>query len=169
MKRLLPLILLALAAVAAAQTRATGADGHIKIIAAMINEAGNPTRNVRANDIVRFRVVADSDCYIAILCIAADGERTYLDMKSNFMEAGVPRYFPDIAGARLRVADDGVAGAEYIVIYACSAETGLPSRKSGGKGASGDFHTIMRRQRASKAGAAYRTGIFRINYTVLER
>ena len=162
MKNIIVLIFLTLFSVQRANCR------EISLSASMLDNSGNRVNILRAKDIVRFKVCADRDCYIAILCIDARGVKSWLPMTNNFLEAGKARLFPDIAGSVLRVADDGVTGSEQVVIYACSEKAGLPSQTDSGNFVSTDLHTIMRRQRASKAGMVYDTGTFKITYTILK-
>ena len=140
----------------------------IGIAASMLDAGGNLVNMLRANDIVRFKICADTDCYLAILCIDANGAKTWLPITDNFLEADRVRLFPDIAGAVLRVADDGVFGAEQVVIYACTDERGLPARQAGGKYASEDLHAIMRKQKLAREQANYGIGTFKITYTIME-
>ena len=96
--------------------------GKINISGSMVNERGEAVSVLKPNDIVRFKVRSDRDCYIAIMMVDARGEKSWLATVNNFLEAGIVRTFPDIAGATLRASDDGVSGDEYVVIYACTDE-----------------------------------------------
>lgn len=141
----------------------------IELVASMLDLNGNLVNILNPNDIVRFKVFADSDCYVAILCIDANGVKTWLPTTSNFIEADTVRFFPDIAGAVLRISDDGVFGAEQVIIYACSDEKGLPSQNDSGKYSSEDLHSIMKKQRAVKKNKDFGTGTFKITYTIMEK
>lgn len=141
----------------------------IGLSAAMLDMRGNLVNILHPNDTVRFKISADTDCYLAILCIDANGVKTWLSVTDSFLEADSPRLFPDIAGAVLRVADDGVFGAEQVVIYACTDKAGLPTQQSGDKYTSDDLHAIMRKQKVVRKHADYGTGTFKITYTIMER
>lgn len=141
----------------------------IGLSASMLDSGGSLVNILHPNDIVRFKISADSDCYISILCIDANGVKTWLPLSNNFLEADTPRLFPDIAGAVLRVANDGVFGAEQVVIYACSEKEGLPSQTESGKYSSQDLHLIMKKQQNAKKNKSYGTGTFKITYTIMEK
>ena len=85
------------------------------------------------------------------------------------MEADKPRMFPDISGAVLKVDNNGVYGAEQVVIYACTNEAGLPNQNDNGKYSNQDLHLIMKKQQSAKQNKSYQTGTFKITYTVMEK
>ena len=141
----------------------------IGLSASMLDANGNLVNMLYPNDKVCFKISADKDCYLAILCIDANGAKSWLPMTNNFIEADKVRLFPDISGAVLRVADDGVFGAEQVIIYACSKKEGLPSKTDGGKYSSSDLHAIMRRQKSVRNYGDLESGIFKITYTILKK
>lgn len=141
----------------------------IGLSASMLDSGGSLVNILHPNDIVRFKISSDSDCYVAILCIDAKGVKTWLPLNNSFLETDKPRLFPDIAGAVLRVANDGVFGAEQVVIYACSEKEGLPSQTESGKYSSQDLHLIMKNQQNAKKNKSYGTGTFKITYTIMEK
>ena len=140
----------------------------ITLAASMLNSSGELVNILHPNDIVRFKITADFDCYIAILGIDANGEKTWIPTTSNFMEANTPRYFPDISGSVLRVANDGVFGAEQVVIYASTSKDGLPSKGDNGKYTSQDLHMIMKNQQNARKNKDNKTGTFKITYTIIK-
>lgn len=141
----------------------------ISLAASMLDSNGGLVNILYPNDIVKFKISADTDCYIAILCIDANGIKNWLPTKNNFLEADSPRLFPDISGAVLRVSDDGVYGAEQVVIYASTNETGLPNQNDNGKYNNQDLHLIMKKQQNAKQNKNYQTGTFKITYTIMEK
>lgn len=141
----------------------------INVSASMLDGSGNLVNLLHPNDIVKFKVTTDSDCYLAILCIDANGIKQWLPISNNYVEAGVSRLFPDLRGQQLRVADDGVFGAEQVIIYASSDEKGLPAQTDSGKYSSQDLQQIMRKQRLVRQNADYATGSFKITYTIVRR
>lgn len=138
----------------------------INISGSMVNERGEAVSVLFPNDIVRFKIKSDKDCYIAVMMVDARGEKSWLPTVNNFLEAGLVRTFPDIAGATLRASDDGVTGDEYVVIYACTSEEGLPSKDDTATFQSQDLHMIMKRQQNAKKNALY--GNVRIKYRLLK-
>lgn len=141
----------------------------ISLSASMLDSDGNLVNILYPNDIVRFKISSDEDCYISILCIDANGIKTWLRLNNNFIEGDTPRFFPDVAGSVLRVTDDGVFGAEQVVIYASTSKEGLPSEQNNGKYISQDLHTIMKKQQNAKKNKNYATGTFKITYTIMEK
>lgn len=141
----------------------------IAVAASMLDSGGNLVNILYPNDIVRFKISSDTDCYIAILCIDANGVKTWLPTTNDFIEADKPRLFPDISGAVLRVDNNGVYGAEQVVIYACTSKDGLPKQNDNGKYSNQDLHLIMKKQQNAKQNKNYQTGTFKITYTVMER
>lgn len=141
----------------------------IGIAASMLDAGGSLVNMLYPNDKVSFKISTDKDCYLAILCIDANGVKTWLPMTNNFIEADKVRLFPDIPGAVLRVSDDGVFGAEQVIIYACSKEEALPSQTDGGKYSNSDLHTIMRRQKSVRNYGDLASGTFKITYTILQK
>ena len=150
------------------ETKKTETPTRINIAASMLDSDGNLVNMLHPNDIVRFKINADMDCYIAILCIDANGEKTWLPTTSNFMEANTPRMFPDISGAVLRVANDGVFGAEQVIIYASTSKDSLPSQGDNGKYSSQDLHMIMKNQQNAKKDKSNKSGTFKITYTIIQ-
>ena len=150
------------------QKQNTKTAGRINLSASMLDSNGELVNILHPNDIVRFKITADFDCYIAILCIDANGVKTWLPTTSNFMEANVSRLFPDISGAVLRVANDGVFGAEQVVIYASTGKEGLPSQGDNGKYTSQDLHMIMKNQQNARKDKNNKTGTFKITYTIIK-
>ena len=146
-----------------------GESAKIGIAASMLDAGGSLVNMLYPNDKVSFKISVDKDCYLAILCIDANGAKTWLPMTNNFIEADKVRLFPDIPGAVLRVADDGVFGAEQVIIYACSKKEGLPSQTDGGKYSNSDLHTIMRRQKSVRNYGDLDSGTFKITYTILKK
>jgi len=141
----------------------------IRLIAAMMDKHGNMVNMLKPNDIVKFKIRCDTDCYISILCIDANGVKQWLPINNQFMEAGTSRYFPDFKGQVLKVADDGVFGAEQIIIYASTEKSGLPPTVSEGKYNSQDLQAIMRNQRNVRQNANFKSGNFKITYTIVEK
>lgn len=141
----------------------------VAIAASMLDSSGSLVNILHPNDIVRFKISTDTDCYIAILCIDADGIKTWLPTTNNYMEADKPRMFPDISGAVLKVDNNGVYGAEQVIIYACTNEAGLPNQNDNGKYSNQDLHLIMKKQQSAKENKSYQTGTFKITYTVMEK
>ena len=150
------------------QKQNTKSAGRINLSASMLDSNGELVNILHPNDVVRFKITADFDCYIAILCIDANGVKTWLPTTSNFMEANVSRLFPDISGAVLRVANDGVFGAEQVVIYASTGKEGLPSQGDNGKYTSQDLHMIMKNQQNARKDKNNKTGTFKITYTIIK-
>ncbi len=150
------------------QKQNTKTAGRINLSASMLDSNGELVNILHPNDVVRFKITADFDCYIAILCIDANGVKTWLPTTSNFMEANVSRLFPDISGAVLRVANDGVFGAEQVVIYASTGKEGLPSQGDNGKYTSQDLHMIMKNQQNARKDKNNKTGTFKITYTIIK-
>lgn len=150
------------------QVNNTASAKRITLAASMLDSNGELVNILHPNDVVRFKITADFDCYIAILCIDANGVKTWLPTTSNFMEANVSRLFPDISGAVLRVANDGVFGAEQVVIYASTGKEGLPSQGDNGKYTSQDLHMIMKNQQNARKDKNNKTGTFKITYTIIK-
>lgn len=97
------------------------------VSAAMINESGEEVTTLHPKDKIRFKVSADKNVYLAILCIDARKEESWLPMQSNYLRAGESRIFPDIPGAVLRV-QDGIFGNESVKVYAATVESDLPNQ-----------------------------------------
>ena len=141
----------------------------IGIAAAMLDMEGNLANTLYPNDVVKFKIMTDCDCYISIFCIDANGKKMWLPMSNNFMEEGKIRFFPDLRGRVLKVNDDGTFGAEEIIVYAATDEKCLPATNAGGKYSSQDLQMIMRRQKAIRENSNVSVGTFKITYTILER
>lgn len=99
----------------------------IGVQACMINEDGEEVSTLHPNDVIRFKVSADKNVYLAILCIDAHKEEAWLPLQSNYLRAGESRIFPDIPGAVLRV-QDGVFGNETVKVFAATVESDLPNQ-----------------------------------------
>lgn len=97
------------------------------VTAEMINDRGERVSVLHPNDKIRFRVTTDANAYLAILCVDARKEETWLPMQSNYIRAGESRIFPDIPGAVLRV-EEGVFGNESVRIFASAIEGDLPKQ-----------------------------------------
>ena len=76
--------------------------------------------------------------------------------------------FPDISGSVLRVANDGVFGAEQVIIYASTSKDSLPSQGDNGKYTSQDLHMIMKNQQNAKKDKNSKSGTFKITYTIMK-
>ena len=150
------------------QENNTASAKRITLAASMLDSNGELVNILHPNDVVRFKITADLDCYIAILCIDANGIKTWLPTTSNFLEANTPRMFPDISGAVLRVANDGVFGAEQVVIYASTSRDALPSQGDNGKYTSQDLHMIMKNQQNARKDKNNKSGNFKITYTIIQ-
>ena len=104
------------------------ADNALGVSIEMINSDGQAVNVLHPRDVIRFKVTADKSAYLAILCVDARKEETWLPMQSNYIHAGESRIFPDIPGAVLRV-EDGIFGNESITVYAATVESDLPNQK----------------------------------------
>lgn len=89
---------------------------------------GKEVSVLHPKDVIRFKVSVDKSSYLAILCIDAHKEETWLPLQNNFIRAGESRIFPDIPGAVLRV-EDGIFGNESVKVYAATVEADLPNQK----------------------------------------
>ena len=105
----------------------SAADTAQGLMAEMIDTNGNAVSVLHPNDIIRFRVSSAKNAYLAILCIDAKKEETWLPIQNNYIKAGESRIFPDIQGAVLRV-ENGVFGKESVTVYAAAAESDLPNQ-----------------------------------------
>jgi len=97
----------------------------IKIEARMLNIDGNKVDILYPNDDIKFKVCTDCDSYIAIMGIDSTGTEYWLEINDNFMQAGIPRIFPD-ADIKYIVKNDGIFGQEYLYIFAASFKEDLP-------------------------------------------
>lgn len=97
------------------------------VSACMINENGQTVSTLHPGDIIRFKVSADKNVYLAILCIDAQKNEEWLPLQSNYLRAGESRIFPDIPGAVLRV-ENGIFGNESVKVYAATVESDLPGQ-----------------------------------------
>ena len=102
-------------------------DNPLGITGSLIDESGREVSVLHPKERIRFRVSAAKDAYLAILCVDAKKEETWLPLSSNFIRAGESRIFPDIQGAYLSV-DNGVFGKESVKIYAAASQSALPSQ-----------------------------------------
>ncbi len=111
----------------AAQNGAVASGAGMAVSAAMINDGGQEVSVLHPGDTIRFRVSSNTNAYLAILCVDARKEETWLPLQNNYIRAGESRVFPDIPGAVLRV-EDGVFGNESVRIFAATVESDLPSQ-----------------------------------------
>ncbi len=107
-------------------SKSTGTNA-ISVSAVMINSNGQEVTVLHPGDIIRFKITSDTNAYLAILCIDAQKEESWLPLQNNYIRAGESRIFPDIAGAVLRV-QDGIFGNEQVIVYAATVETDLPTQ-----------------------------------------
>ncbi len=112
-------------------------------------------------DKVFFKILSDADCYIALLNIDANGEMSFIPLKKSFLKAGEVRFFPSNMEGELYVKDDGVLGAEHVIIFASTDEDGLPSQIL----AKQDLEKILKDFK--KQNLANKSGVFKIPYTIL--
>lgn len=91
----------------------------------MINQNDEITNVVHPKDVIRFKVSAAKNAYLAILCIDVNNEEEWLPIENNFIRAGESRIFPDKQGLTLYV-QDGFFGNEKVVVYAATSESELP-------------------------------------------
>lgn len=138
----------------------------IKIYASMLDNRENLVNILHPGDIVNFKISTDKNCYLAILMIDAEGEKQWLPMENDYMRAGAPRYFPDIDGAVLQVAD-GIFGAEQIIIYAASKRQDLPAQTDEGIYKKQDLQLITRKLELKQSNTEVASGMFKITYTVV--
>lgn len=96
----------------------------LSVTAEMIDEKGERVSVFHPNARICFRVTTNANAYLAILCIDARKEETWLPLQSNYIRAGESRIFPDLPGAVLRV-EEGVFGNESVKIYASAIESEL--------------------------------------------
>ena len=140
----------------------------IVITAAMLDKEYNLVNLLFPQDIVQFMISTNKDSYIALLCIDANGMKSWLPIENNFIPAGEVRTFPDIANTVFKVVD-GVYGAEQILVYASSSPKGLPNQQSNSSYAKNDIQQITRGIMAVTQDdlEEYETSVFKITYTVL--
>ena len=141
-------------------------NGKISIAASMIDESGNLVRILHPGDTVRFKIMTDSDAYIAIQGFDAEGDVYWLPVENNFIKAGQEKIFPD--GNLVFQVMDGIFGAEHLVIHAASTKDGLPDQSQEAMYKAGMItgsRGIGAVKRASKDG---KTGMFKISYTVIQ-
>lgn len=138
------------------------------ITAAMLDVEYNLVNILFPQDIVQFMISTNKDSYIALLCIDANGMKSWLPIENNFIPAGEVRTFPDIANTVFKVVD-GVYGAEQILVYASSSPKGLPNQQSNSSYAKNDIQLITRGIMAvtQDDSEEYETSVFKITYTVL--
>ena len=139
----------------------------ISVAASMLDEKGNLVNILYPGDKVKFKITASSNCYLAILMIDAEGEKQWLPMTNDFLAENVPRYFPDIRGAVLQVAD-GIFGAEQIIIYAASNRNDLPAQINEGKYKKLDLQGITRKFELILENENAKIGECKITYTVMQ-
>lgn len=145
-------------------SKSNNSSGGIAIQAAMLDKDGNLVDVLYPDDIVRFMVHVDKDSYIAILCIDAAGQKSWLPIENNFVRAGQTRYFPDISDIDFRVLY-GTYGSEQILIYASETAQGLPAQTNSGEYKNGDLQNITRAIGGIKKGSS----VYKIGYAVLEK
>ena len=109
------------------ENTAVSSSNSLGITACMIDANGNSVSTLHPNDVIRFRVTSEKNAYLAILCIDAKKEESWLPLQNNYIRAGESRIFPDIQGSVLRV-EDGVFGKESVKVYAATIESDLPSQ-----------------------------------------
>lgn len=139
------------------------------ITAAMLDAQDNLVNILHPNDTVRFLICTSVDSYIALLSIDANGDKNWLPLNNNFLQANEVYTFPDIPNQVYKVVD-GVYGAEQILVYASTSPNGLPEQDSSGTYRRGDIQQTSRGIMAVKEKSAeqYETSVFKITYTVLE-
>lgn len=139
------------------------------ITAAMLDAQDNLVNILHPNDTVRFLICTSLDSYIALLSIDSNGDKNWLPLNNNFLQADEVYTFPDIPNQVYKVVD-GVYGAEQILVYASTSPAGLPEQNSGGTYRRGDIQQTTRGIMAVKEQSAgsYETSVFKITYTVLE-
>lgn len=139
------------------------------ITAAMLDAQDNLVNILHPNDTVRFLICTSLDSYIALLSIDANGDKNWLPLNNNFLQADEVYTFPDIPNQVYKVVD-GVYGAEQILVYASTSPNGLPEQDSSGTYRRGDIQQTSRGIMAVKEKSAeqYETSVFKITYTVLE-
>lgn len=142
---------------------------HFHITAAMLDTQDNLVNVLHPNDTVRFLICTSVDSYIALLSIDANGDKNWLPLNNNFLQANEVYTFPDIPNQVYKVVD-GVYGAEQILVYASTSPAGLPQQDSGGTYRRGDIQQTTRGIMAVKQQSAgnYETSVFKITYTVME-
>jgi len=123
---------------------------------------------VYPGETVKFLIAADKPSYISIQGIDAEGSVFWLPIKNNFLEADIPRNFPDNDEIEYKVLD-GVFGAERIYIYASSTPEGLPKQNQYTKYRSNMLSDTARGLVAVKKQQAKDTaiGVFCITYTIM--
>ena len=138
------------------------------ITAAMLDVEYNLVNILFPQDIVQFMISTNKDSYIALMCIDANGMKSWLPIENNFIPAGEVRTFPDIANTVFKVVD-GVYGAEQILVYASSSPKGLPNQQSDSRYIQNDIQQISRGIMAvtQDDSEEYETSVFKITYTVL--
>lgn len=148
--------------------KSTGSNQSIEITAFMIDETGKKAEIVYPGETVQFLIAADRPAYISIQGIDAEGSVFWLPIKNNFLEADIPRKFPDNDEINYKVLD-GVFGAERIYIYASSTPVGLPKQNQYTKYRSNMLSDTARGLVAVKKQQAKDTaiGVFCIAYTIL--
>lgn len=98
-----------------------------KLSAVMINDKGASVTTLHPGEAIRFKVTSPKNAYLAILCVDAKGEESWLPLSDNYIRAGESRIFPDIPGAVLRV-QSGTYGAEKVKVYYSATSSGLPTQ-----------------------------------------
>ena len=140
----------------------------VVITAAMLDKEYNLVNVLYPQDLVQFMIATNKNSYIALLCIDANGMKSWLPIENNFIPAGEVRTFPDIANTVFKVVD-GVYGAEQILVYASSSPKSLPNQQSSGRYKENDIQQITRGIMAvtQDDSEEYETSVFKITYTVL--
>ena len=148
--------------------KSTGSNESIQITAFMLDETGKKAEIVYPGETVKFLIAADKPSYISIQGIDAEGSVFWLPIKNNFLEADIPRNFPDNDEIEYKVLD-GVFGAERIYIYASSTPEGLPKQNQYTKYRSNMLSDTARGLVAVKKQQAKDTaiGVFCITYTIM--
>lgn len=148
--------------------KSTGSSKSIEITAFMIDENEKKAEIFYPGETAKFLIAVDRASYISIQGIDAEGFVFWLPIKNNFMEADVPRKFPDNDQIDYKVLD-GVFGAERIYIYASSTPEGLPTQTQNTKYRPNMLSDAARglisvtKQKVKDAAL----GVFCITYTIL--
>ncbi|MGP1594580.1 MAG: DUF4384 domain-containing protein [Treponema sp.] len=140
----------------------------IEVIAAMLDKDFNLVDILFPGDTVQFMICTDTDSYIAIMGIDANGNQYSLPIKNNFLQADIPRKFPDNNEIDYTVLN-GVFGSEYLLIFAASDPAGLPAPVEHGIYKPETLIQAARGLAAVKKSKKIQTGIYAIPYTVMKK
>ena len=142
-------------------TLATIEKDSIHLAASMLDNDRCLVDILHPNDKVYLKILSDMDCYIALLNIDANQETSFIPVRKNALKAGAVRYFPSNLEGDLYVKDDGVFGAEQVIIFASTDEDCLPNQNL----VKQDFQTILKE--FQKQNVSNESGVFKIPYTIL--